>query len=438
NFIPFSELVKEGCQFEVDLRDSRRSTDDFLGHGSDDSDFEDAIDVDTEKLISPWTRTFDELRCLMNPINDFLYKRVTRQGHLDRDVVPERARVGVRYSGYWEGENAPFDSSLLRGTKFEFVTGQCQVIEGLEAAVLTMRPYEQAEFIISYKLLFRELGCPPRIKPKADGLFRVEVIDYSLIGDAEAADGIAKEDRDKFCVVYPKVQEIHLHGKDCVKRGRYQYAASSFEKAVNSLNYCRLANEKEEEKQTQMLITLYQNLMICYNKINKPQRVCIIMKAVRRLTENNPSCKALFQEGRALLTLGEYEQARTSFLKAQKIQPSNHEINNEIVNLENRITKYKDATRDLWTRALSCRKEQPKTTDTDLIQDDKDKAFVKDIEEIIEQFKKSASVSTDLTRSMYTDKQFKIFRHLLKDHDMKLTLSPIQEDVLTLSKLTIE
>ncbi|KAH8318328.1 hypothetical protein KR074_008682, partial [Drosophila pseudoananassae] len=438
NFIPFSDLVKEGCQFEVDLRDNRRATDDFLGHVSDDSDFEDATDVDSEKLLSPWTRTFDELRCLMNRVNDFLYKRVTREGHLDREVVPERARVAVRYSGYWEGEGAPFDSSLLRGTKFEFITGQCQVIEGLEAAVLTMRPYEQAEFIISYKLLFRELGCPPRIKPKADGLFRVEVIDYSLIGDAEAVDGIAKEDRDKFCVVYPKAQEIHLHAKDCVKRGRFYHAASSFEKAVNSLNYCRLANEKEEEKQTQMLITLYQNLMICYNKINKPQRVCIVMKAVRRLTENNPSCKALFQEGRALSTLGEYEQARISFLKAQKMQPSNHEINNEILNLESRITKYKDASRDLWTRALSSKKDQPKATDTDPIQDDKDKAFAKDIEEMIEQFKNSARVSTDLSRSMYTDKQFEIFRHLVKDRDMKLTLSPIQEDLLTLSKLSIE
>ncbi|KAH8321837.1 hypothetical protein KR067_006107, partial [Drosophila pandora] len=434
----FSDLVKTGCQFEVDLSDSHRATDDFLGPISDDSDSDDATDVDSEKLLSPWTRTFDELRSFMHRINDNIYKRVIREGHPEREVVPERARVAVRYSGYWEGEGAPFDSSMLRGTQFEFVTGQCQVIEGLEAAVLTMRPYEQAEFIISYKLLFRELGCPPRIKPKADGLFKVEVIDFSLVGDSGACDGVAKEDRDKFCVIYPKAQEVHLHGKDCVKRGRFHIAVSSFEKAVNSLNYCRLANEEEEAKQTQLLITLYQNLMICYNKINKPRRVCIVMKTVRRLTENDPSCKALFQEGRALSVLGEYDQARTSLLKAHKKQPFNQEINNEILSLNARIAKYKDATRDLWSRALSIKKKKPQKTDIDPIKDDRDKAFADEMDQLIGQFKSSASMSVNLSRKMYSDKEFEIFCHLLKDRDMKLTLSPVHEDLLTLSKLKIE
>jgi len=201
-----------------------------------DSDYEDAEDVDSEALLSPWTQSFEELRELMIKINEFMHKRTTREGHVDRDVVPDKARVSVRYSFYWEGMGSPFDSSMLRGTKFEFETGQKAVVMGLEAAVLTMRPYEQAEFIISYKLLFGELGCPPRIKPMADALLKVEVIDYSLIGDAEAINGIPKEDRDKFCVVYPKAQDMHLHAKDCVKRGRYRDAASTFERAINYQN----------------------------------------------------------------------------------------------------------------------------------------------------------------------------------------------------------
>jgi len=227
-----------------------------------DSDYEDAEDVDSEALLSPWTQSFEELRELMIKINEFMHKRTTREGHVDRDVVPDKARVSVRYSFYWEGMGAPFDSSMLRGTKFEFETGQKAVVMGLEAAVLTMRPYEQAEFIISYKLLFGELGCPPRIKPMADALLKVEVIDYSLIGDAEAINGIPKEDRDKFCVVYPKAQDMHLHAKDCVKRGRYRDAASTFERAINSLNYCRLANDEEERRQTDLLITL--TVSSCY------------------------------------------------------------------------------------------------------------------------------------------------------------------------------
>jgi len=272
--------VDNGVEFELDLA-QQHSASNEMGLESD-SDYEDAEDVDSEALLSPWTQSFEELRELMIKINEFMHKRTTREGHVDRDVVPDKARVSVRYSFYWEGMGAPFDSSMLRGTKFEFETGQKAVVMGLEAAVLTMRPYEQAEFIISYKLLFGELGCPPRIKPMADALLKVEVIDYSLIGDSEAINGIPKEDRDKFCVVYPKAQDMHLHAKDCVKRGRYRDAASTFERAINSLNYCRLANDEEERRQTDLLITL--TVSSCYGKAILRIKFSIFLLSLKLLT----------------------------------------------------------------------------------------------------------------------------------------------------------
>ncbi|KAH8402401.1 hypothetical protein KR009_011832, partial [Drosophila setifemur] len=425
-----SDLVSSGAQFEIELSKNAGENDDFLGGESGDSDYEDALDGDHEQLIYSWKQSFNELRSVMLRINEHIYKRTTREGHKDRDLVPDKARVFVRYSGYWEGEGAPFDSSMLRGTKFAFETGQRQVLEGLEAAVRTMRPYEQAEFIISYHLLFRELGCPPRIKPKADALFKVEVVDFCLIGDARAFEEVAAEDRDKFCVVYPKAKDMHLHGKDCVKRCQYNCAATAFEKAVNSLNYCRLANDEEELKQTQLLITLYQNLMICYNKVSKPQRVCIIMKALRRLTENRPSCKALFQEGRALTALGEYDCARKIFLQAQIMEPRNIEISEELLSVDKRINKYNEASRDLWSRALSLNKKAEVLT-----MDAKDK---KALEDFIERFEKMDLKSIGMSRKFYSDSELKIFRDLIKDRHMKLTMSPIYEDLLTLSKLQIE
>ncbi|XP_016974015.1 inactive peptidyl-prolyl cis-trans isomerase shutdown [Drosophila rhopaloa] len=437
--LSFAELVKNGAEFEVDMsHQNNNGSNDFLG-GESDSDYEDAEDVDNVALLSPWTQSFDELRALMNKIDEYIYKRITREGHVERDLVPEKARVSIRYSGYWEGDSHPFDSSMLRGTKFEFETGQKMVLEGLEAAVRTMRPYEQAEFIISYKLLFRELGCPPRIKPKADGLFKVEVIDFSLIGDAEAIDAIPKEDRDKFCVVYPKAQDLHLHGKDCVKRGSYRNAATAFERAVNSLNYCRMANDEEERRQTALLITLTQNLMIVYNKLNKPQRVCIMMKSLRRLTENDPSCKALFQEGRALSALGDYDRARKVFLQAQAKQPENKEISDEIISMDKRISQYQEATRDLWSRAFSAKNSQsgaPKTA-AEVEKEAKDQSFKDEIEDLIKEFESSGKKSIGFSRKMFSDKQFRMICDLVRDHNMKLTLSPIHEDVLTLSKLDV-
>ncbi|KAH8405780.1 hypothetical protein KR215_008806, partial [Drosophila sulfurigaster] len=149
--------------------------------------------------------------------------------------------------------------------------------------------------------------------------------------DQQSLESIAPEDRCKFSIVYPKARDMHLHGKDCVKRGSYHSGITAFENAISSLNYCRLADEKDEQQQTELLITLNTNLMVCYNKLNIPKRACIAMKALRHLTQNQPSCKALFQEGRALVALGEYKRARLVFVQAQAKQPNNKEISDEII-----------------------------------------------------------------------------------------------------------
>ncbi|KAH8299541.1 hypothetical protein KR044_002514, partial [Drosophila immigrans] len=432
------ELIDSGAQFEVDTADINNTLyEDGLMDDDEDTNEE---EIETAALVSPWTKSFDELRQLMTPISEHIYKRITREGVKEQGLVPDKARVSLRYSAYWEGQSAPFDSSMLRGTKFEFATGCNIVLEGLEAAVRSMHPYEQAEFIISYKLLFHELGCPPRIKPRADGLFKIEVMGFTLIGDQQSLDNIAPEDRTKFSIVFPKAKDMHLHGKDCVKRGSYRNAVTAFESAISSLNYCRLADEEDELKQTTLLVTLYTNVMVCYNKLSKPQRACIAMKALRHLTHNQPSCKALFQEGRALAALGEYELARIVFIKAQAKQPNNKEISEEIIKMDARVSKYKQSMQEIWTRALSGK--QPKEKEESTVQHAEntahDQQFKHDFHSQLEEFQKSSLQSIHMSRKMYTDKEFDMLRLLAAQRNFKLSLSPLDADQLTLAKLQIK
>ncbi|XP_030554669.1 inactive peptidyl-prolyl cis-trans isomerase shutdown [Drosophila novamexicana] len=434
--LSFADLIENGAHFEVDT--SNYNNDCYEDFNVDDEEDVDDEEIENDALVSPWTRSFDELRQLMKPIGEHIYKRITRAGVKEQGLVPDKARVALRYSGYWEGQTAPFDSSMLRGTKFEFETGQQMVLEGLEAAVRTMYPYEQSEFIISYKLLFLEMGCPPRIKPRADGLFKIEVIGFTLIGDEHSLERIAPEDRIKFAVVFPKAQDMHLHGKDCVKRGAYRNAVAAFERAIASLNYCRLADEKDELKQQELLITLYTNLMVCNNKLNKPASACIAMKALRLLTRNQPSCKALFQEGRALAALGEYERARQAFVQAQAKQPNNKEISEEIINMEQRVSKYKKSMREIWSRALAGKQQPEKRADLKTDEDLANQQFRRDFELQLSEFDKSSLQSINMNRKMYTDKEFNVLRLLASKNNMKLSLSPLDVDQLTLSKLQIK
>lgn len=357
NFGAFSDLITSGTNFEINTNFDEGFTNviyDELNLGSDDEEEDgDTTPIDQSTLVSPWTKSFEELKKHMEELNPYMWKKITKAGDAEADCVPAvNARACIRYNAYWEGEGAPFDSSFLRGSSYSFYTGRNEVLEGLEDAVCTMRKGESAQFVISYHLLFREMGCPPRVKPKADGLFIIELVDYNLVGDIDADKQIPEEDRNKYSVVIDKVKDIHLKGLDFFNQGMYRNACRAFEKGLNLLKFSRLASEEEEKEQTAFLLKLYTNLAVCYIKVNSPSKTCIMCKEIRHLTNNKPSCKALFQEGRALLMLGEYEKARALLIKAQHMEPHNLNISTELKVLEERYKRYKENEQKMWTKAM--------------------------------------------------------------------------------------
>ncbi|XP_016976954.1 inactive peptidyl-prolyl cis-trans isomerase shutdown-like [Drosophila rhopaloa] len=287
----------------------------------------DATKVPYEAVPSSWTLSLVDLRNWMTLVDKHVHKQITRPGDEERDPVPDKARVSIRYRAYWEGHERPFEASRLR----EFETGGHMVLKGLEAAVRTMRPYEQAEFVISHELLYGELGCLPLIQPMANGLFQVEVIDYWPIKQTERW-------RNEFNDIYPEARELHRQGRMWVRRLQLPNAVSVLRKGIESLSSCRVNSAEEHRQRADQLVLLYQGLMVCFNGMGRPNAACEVMKKVRRLTGNNPPWRTLCQEGRALFTLGHFERAHNAFSEAQKMQPNNYLIRDEIINISKWIT----------------------------------------------------------------------------------------------------
>ena len=84
--------------------------------------------------------------------------------------------VSVHYTGWLKSNNKKFDSSLDRGEPFKFKLGAGNVIKGWDEGVAGMKVGGKRKLIIPWNLAYGEDGRDPKIPPKADLVFEVELL----------------------------------------------------------------------------------------------------------------------------------------------------------------------------------------------------------------------------------------------------------------------
>lgn len=84
-------------------------------------------------------------------------------------------KVKVNYVGTLQ-DGTKFDSSIDRGTSFDFVLGQNSVIQGWELGVLGMKVGEKRKLTIPPELGYGSQGAGEIIPPNATLIFEVDMI----------------------------------------------------------------------------------------------------------------------------------------------------------------------------------------------------------------------------------------------------------------------
>ncbi|MBC8384962.1 MAG: FKBP-type peptidyl-prolyl cis-trans isomerase [Candidatus Cloacimonetes bacterium] len=93
------------------------------------------------------------------------------------DSPKKGSKVKVHYTGYFK-DGKMFDSSVERGKPFEFILGVGQVIKGWDEGVSLMKKGGKIRFIIPYNLAYGESGRPPKIPPKSELTFDIQLLDF--------------------------------------------------------------------------------------------------------------------------------------------------------------------------------------------------------------------------------------------------------------------
>ncbi|XP_045760843.1 inactive peptidyl-prolyl cis-trans isomerase shutdown-like [Maniola jurtina] len=277
-------------------------------------------------------KCFEEFSKHFKPLDDkgYVKKKILEEG--GGVSLNKECTVSVAFTGYWENELEPF--YFTKSNKPLVVNlSENGLLPGLQMAIESMLVGELAVFLLSYHVMYGKLGVPPRIKPESDCIFYVQLI-KSIINPKDGE--IDFKEPNMFDRVRKKATMLYSSGATLFKTKNYPAAIKLFNKSVNMLHKCRLADEAEENKQVKLLIKLYINLAISYNKTKQPLKACIACNELNRLNSlwNNP--KVLFQNAKALRMIGQFDEAQRRLKRALKLNPSNEELLEEMA-LINRL-----------------------------------------------------------------------------------------------------
>jgi peptidylprolyl isomerase len=280
-----------------------------------------------------------------------LKKILTEAPVNSRGPPPPGSNVKAHYTGTLVADGSKFDSSIDRGHPFEFTIGQGQVIKGWEKGFATMRVGEKARLTIRSDYGYGEVGSPPKIPPKADLNFDVELVDYveKEQDDVDSANTSKKEKWD-MSDDEKKVEAKRLkeEGTECFKNGRYSDAAEKYTEAAEYIN-----NEEDTEgspildDSKELYINCLNNAAMCLLKIKNYSASVSACTNVLKADQTN--LKALYRRGVASMKQENFYQAKKDLLHARGIDKENKVVQKACYELKNAITAAKQKEKSMFS-----------------------------------------------------------------------------------------
>ncbi|XP_069889217.1 inactive peptidyl-prolyl cis-trans isomerase FKBP6 isoform X3 [Dipodomys merriami] len=227
-------------------------------------------------------------------------KDIIREGA--GDLVAPDALVLVKFSGYLEHMDKPFDSNCYRKTPRLMKLGEDITLWGMELGLLSMRRGELARFLFKPTYAYGTLGCPPLIPPNSTVLFEIELLDFLDSAESDKFYALSAEEQDQFPLqkVLKVAATVREFGNYLFRQNRFYDAKVRYKRALLLLHR-RLAPPEEQHLVEAAKLLVFLNLSLVYLKLDRP--AAALRFGQQALTIDQRNAKALFRCGQLLQRL---------------------------------------------------------------------------------------------------------------------------------------
>lgn len=261
-------------------------------------------------------------------------------------LIPENCTIILHYNAYVsDNKSEPFDSTWLRNQPHRCSLEELMV-PGLAVAVRSMRRGEQCRVVVSPKYGFGDMGCRPRIPPRATLLYELTLLNFIETEFDGDMDGLEREDYRKlpFDVVYEMCCRKHRNGNRFYGADDYASAARCYAAAAKVLEWMQETADSKY-RQRELLLKLYANQAQCALRMRNAK---LAVATARRALQLDPdSVKALYRCAVGLRMLGEFEEAAELQRRAYALMPNSLPIERELCALNRGLFNQKQEVAQL-------------------------------------------------------------------------------------------
>jgi len=226
--------------------------------------------------------------------------------------------------------------STSSGEPQTFLIDDPSVLQGLFAAINTMKKGEHAKFVIAPKHAYGAQGNGD-LKIPANAALHADINLINFENEKDSYD--LKTGEEKFAAA-DRLREL---GNEYFKKGDAVRAVRRYKKSLSYAESEYGLSDDEKKTASNKKLLAHLNIAAAYLKANdfKEARE----SSTKALAIDAANAKGLFRRGTALLELGEWDEARKDLKRALEIEPGNTAAQAALHTLQQRVAKQAESDR---------------------------------------------------------------------------------------------